>query len=495
MRGFEPLGRGLVAIWQIESSIAADSGGGVLAGRETYVGLDGDWGTVKLGNFLAPYDDMHAIFGNVPTLTTSILSTAALWAQGSLSKAAGGFDARLSNSVRYDLPEWRGLEGSVQYSLGEDSRHSHVLGLTAIYTHEAFEGGIAYERNYQVRGPELNDWGLTVAAGWNFGPMRIAGVYERLRYATPVGPLTRNFYGASAIVLAGPGSLLCVLGTRGGGQGERRRTGRRARERRRNAGRPVRAELHVSAVAAHAALRGLRAPRQRLARELQLRDQSLYRRVADRARAQRVRARRRAFLLMLDALIIGFDRTLRTFANVASSARPVPGSSVPEPELSRDERRHAAGLMRVNHTGEVCAQALYAAQALVARDPALRAQFAQAAREEEEHLAWTPSRLAELGDRPSLLNPLWYAGSFAIGLAAGVAGDRANLSFVVETERQVEEHLTGHVERLPAQDAKSRAIVEQMRDDEARHGAMARGGRRLATALPGRAPRCASRPT
>jgi ubiquinone biosynthesis monooxygenase Coq7 len=184
---------------------------------------------------------------------------------------------------------------------------------------------------------------------------------------------------------------------------------------------------------------------------------------------------------MLDALIIGFDRTLRALANVTSSARPIPGNSIPEPELSPEERRHAAGLMRVNHTGEVCAQALYAAQALVARDPALRAQFAQAAREEEDHLVWTSSRLSELHDRPSLLKPVWFAGSFAIGLAAGLYGDRTNLSFVVETERQVEEHLTGHVERLPAQDAKSRAIVEQMRDDEARHGAMAEaaGGSRL----------------
>jgi len=184
---------------------------------------------------------------------------------------------------------------------------------------------------------------------------------------------------------------------------------------------------------------------------------------------------------MIDALITGFDRALRTLANVATTSRPIPGHALPDAPLTPAERRHAAGLMRVNHTGEVCAQALYAAQALVARDPAVRAQFAQAAREEEEHLAWTASRLAELADRPSLLNPLWFAGSFAIGLAAGVAGDRTNLSFVVETERQVEDHLTGHVDRLPAGDTRSRAIVEQMRDDEARHGALAEeaGGARL----------------
>ena len=141
--------------------------------------------------------------------------------------------------------------------------------------------------------------------------------------------------------------------------------------------------------------------------------------------------------------------------------------------LGAPEKQHAAALMRVNHVGEVCAQALYSAQALVTRDPEIRERYARAAREEEDHLAWTQERLAAMGDRPSLLNPLWYAGSFAIGLAAGVAGDRANLGFVVETERQVEEHLTAHMERLPAGDAKSRAIVEQMRDDEARHGAMA----------------------
>jgi ubiquinone biosynthesis monooxygenase Coq7 len=176
---------------------------------------------------------------------------------------------------------------------------------------------------------------------------------------------------------------------------------------------------------------------------------------------------------MLDALIVSFDRALRTFAGRPITVRPVPGAELPAPELSDADRRHAAGLMRINHTGEVCAQALYAAQALVARSPDIRHRFAQAAREEEEHLAWTANRLDELNDRTSLVNPLWYAGSFAIGLAAGIGGDRLNLGFVRETERQVEEHLTGHVEDLPPADGRSRAIVLQMRDDEARHGAMA----------------------
>jgi len=185
---------------------------------------------------------------------------------------------------------------------------------------------------------------------------------------------------------------------------------------------------------------------------------------------------------MLDDLVIGFDRALRTLAGIAATSRPLPGANLPDAALTPEERRHAAGLMRVNHAGEVCAQALYAAQALVARDPAIRQEFAQAAREEEEHLAWTQARLADLHDRPSLLNPLWYAGSFAIGVAAGVAGDRVNLGFVVETERQVEEHLTGHMDELPATDGRSRAIVEQMRDDEARHGAMAQAAG--ATPLP-----------
>ena len=129
--------------------------------------------------------------------------------------------------------------------------------------------------------------------------------------------------------------------------------------------------------------------------------------------------------------------------------------------------------MRVNHVGEVCAQALYQAQALATDDPALREQMAQAAREEIDHLAWTETRLAELGDRPSLLNPLWYGGAFLIGLAAGRLGDRVSLGFVVETERQVEQHLASHLERLPATDAASRAIVAQMKLDEAAHAAAA----------------------
>ena len=217
-RGAEPLGGGLVAVWQIESSVSADAGGGTLAGRETFVGIDGPWGTVKAGNFLTPYDDLHAIFGNVPTLTTSILTTAAIWAQGGLSKVAGGFDARLANSVRYDTPDFHGFEGSAQFALGEDPAKSHVLSLGGLYTNGPFEGGVAYERNHNVRGDGLDDWALSAAAAWNFGSFRLAGIYERLHYETPVGALKRDFYGASATILAGPGSFYLFFGRAGEGR-------------------------------------------------------------------------------------------------------------------------------------------------------------------------------------------------------------------------------------------------------------------------------------
>jgi ubiquinone biosynthesis monooxygenase Coq7 len=144
-----------------------------------------------------------------------------------------------------------------------------------------------------------------------------------------------------------------------------------------------------------------------------------------------------------------------------------------ETHLDDQERKRAGALMRVNHVGEVCAQALYTAQALATRDPALRAHFARAAAEETDHLAWTADRLSELGDRPSLLNPLWYAGAFGLGLLAGRMGDRLSLGFVVETERQVEAHLQGHLDRLPPADHASRAIVVQMKDDESAHAAQA----------------------
>jgi len=177
---------------------------------------------------------------------------------------------------------------------------------------------------------------------------------------------------------------------------------------------------------------------------------------------------------MLDRLLVAADNALRTLAVANHAARPSPAQSLPQ-ELPADEqaRRHAAGLMRVNHVGEVCAQALYQAQALSTRDPALRRHFEQAAREETDHLAWTQQRLDELGASPSLLNPLWYAGAFGIGLLAGRVGDAVSLGFVVETERQVEQHLEGHLATLPADDARSRAIVVQMKDDEARHAAAA----------------------
>ena len=176
----------------------------------------------------------------------------------------------------------------------------------------------------------------------------------------------------------------------------------------------------------------------------------------------------------LDNLIVNVDKALRVMGGVATSSRPNPAAHAADATLDEREQRHSAGLMRVNHVGEVCAQALYDAQARFAKSPQMREQFEQAGREEEDHLAWTAQRLSELGSQPSLLNPLWYAGAYAIGAVAAHLGDARSLGFVVETERQVEAHLDNHLVQLPAQDAKSRAIVEQMRLDEIEHGASAK---------------------
>lgn len=171
----------------------------------------------------------------------------------------------------------------------------------------------------------------------------------------------------------------------------------------------------------------------------------------------------------VDRAIMFFDDGLRTVFAPARAARANPAAELPDSDLNEAEKRETEALMRVNHVGEVCAQALYQGQALTAKNPEARAALEQAAREETDHLAWCESRINELGGRKSLLNPLWYAGSFALGATAGILGDKWNLGFLAETERQVEAHLDEHLRQLPEQDAKSRAIVEQMKEDEIRH--------------------------
>lgn len=183
-----------------------------------------------------------------------------------------------------------------------------------------------------------------------------------------------------------------------------------------------------------------------------------------------------------DRLLIGFDQALRTiFGRPQVTERANPAEGLPEAELSDHERDVTARLMRINHTGEVCAQALYQGQALTAKLPEVRQRMERAALEENDHLDWCESRLKDLDNRKSLLNPFWYAGSFLIGAAAGVAGDKWSLGFVAETEHQVEAHLQSHLERLPSQDQKSRAVLEQMKEDEIHHAEMAleAGGAKL----------------
>lgn len=182
-----------------------------------------------------------------------------------------------------------------------------------------------------------------------------------------------------------------------------------------------------------------------------------------------------------DRLLMAIDQAVRTLLADHHASRPNPAEGIPETLTDAADRRHAAALMRVNHSGEVAAQALYQGQAFVASSPATRESLMEAAREETDHLAWCAERIRELGGRLSILNPVWYAGSFAIGALAGLAGDRKSLGFVAETERQVVEHLEGHLAQLAKTDARTRAIIEQMSADEERHGrnAMLAGGEEL----------------
>lgn len=188
----------------------------------------------------------------------------------------------------------------------------------------------------------------------------------------------------------------------------------------------------------------------------------------------------------IDHLFTEAQRALDTVFGNPPACRPYPAATTAEVVMDQTGRRHAAGLMRINHVGEVCAQGLYFGQAAVARDPATRAHLLEAAQEETDHLAWCAQRLRELDSRPSLFNPLWYAGSYGIGLAAGLRGDGWNLGFVVETENQVEAHLDEHLVELPPEDQRSRAVIAVMKDDEARHAAQAQqaGARTLPFPIP-----------
>jgi predicted porin len=239
VRGTESLGGGLNAIFQIESSINGDTNSGNLGGRETFVGLQGSWGKFTLGNFLLPEDDLHPIFGNAPTLTTSIFSTAALWAQGPQDKLNGGFDARVGNNLRYDSPNWSGFTTAWQYSTRDSSgttganagdhtselRHAYIVGGNLIYANGPWNAGIAFERNKKVRGPTLDDTDWTITGAYDFGTimqgfgLRLAGVYERTKYETATGDLKRDFWGVSGTIPVGGGKVFLFYGRAGDGKG------------------------------------------------------------------------------------------------------------------------------------------------------------------------------------------------------------------------------------------------------------------------------------
>ena len=255
VRGVESLGGGLNAIFQIEQNVSGDTGNSSISGfasRDTFIGFQGSWGTFKMGKFLMPYDDLHPIFGNVPTYTTSILSTATLWANGAQSKFAGGFDARLGNSLRYDSPVWSGFNFSTQVSLRDSSGfadnptastaapivfggdngnhaqeliHAYVWGIAGYYNNGPIQAGIGYEHNTKVRGPTLDDDAFSITGAYNFGIVRIAGVYERLKYEVAAtatlagGDIKRDFWGISATAPIGPGAAFFFYGNAANGKG------------------------------------------------------------------------------------------------------------------------------------------------------------------------------------------------------------------------------------------------------------------------------------
>ena len=219
IRGTEALSGGLNAIFQIESGVPADVGGGTLAGRDTFVGLQGAWGTARMGLFHAPYDRINDIFGSVPTYQTGILGSAGIWAQGSTSKANGGFDDRLANSVRYDTPNMSGITASIQYGAGENAVHTGVLSAGIFYNNGPIELGLAQQHNEKFRGPTLDDDAYSVSGAYNFGFIRPAVVYEHLKYETPTGNLKRNFWGVSVTAPVGVGTVYALYGRANDGTG------------------------------------------------------------------------------------------------------------------------------------------------------------------------------------------------------------------------------------------------------------------------------------
>lgn len=244
MRGTESLGGGLNAIFQLESNVSWDSGNSSssgIASRESFAGLQGVWGKVTMGKFLMPQDDLHAIFGNAPTLLTSILATSDVWGQGNLSKGAGGFDARTGNNVRYDSPNVQGFTGALQYSTRDSSgnaivggdngdhtsemRHAYVLGGNVIYSNGPIQAGVSFEQNQKVRGDGLNDTDWSIAGAYDFGTimqgfgLRVGAVYEHTRYDTPTGDLKRDFWGVSGTIPAGGGKVYLFYGRASDGKG------------------------------------------------------------------------------------------------------------------------------------------------------------------------------------------------------------------------------------------------------------------------------------